>query len=195
MSAQIHAPGDVEPFDSSTPPPRQAPVNRNILAPRRLGVSDEIAVLPLQQTTRPTARSQDGQRRFPPNPHRPTSALASFQPPLGQIQGLNTKDSLPPVEKIPPVVLREKTRWGKLSVEIKRRGINFDKAQNISLPSTATDYRPLTKFFLSDSIPHHTYQLPSEKLLNVVLREVPVEISEEEVYNNLREYGFTPDVL
>lgn len=83
---------------------------------------------------------------------------------------------------------------------IKRRGINFTRAQNVTdgiriFPSTASDHRALTKFFIADKIPHHTYQLPSEKLLNVVLRGVPMEITEEAVFNDLRNYGFTPEVV
>ncbi|KAK9717214.1 hypothetical protein QE152_g24274 [Popillia japonica] len=95
---------------------------------------------------------------------------------------------------------RVKTNWAKISTEIKRRGINFSKAQNIPdgiriFPSTEADYRAITKFFSNDSIPYHTYQLPSEKLLNVVLRGIPVEVAVEEIFKDLRELGFTPELV
>ncbi|KAK9696753.1 hypothetical protein QE152_g31363 [Popillia japonica] len=50
--------------------------------------------------------------------------------------------------------------------------LQFLRAQNISdgiriFSATEADYRSITKFFSNDPIPYHTYQLPSEKLLNV----------------------------
>ncbi|KAK9739013.1 hypothetical protein QE152_g9374 [Popillia japonica] len=136
-------------------------------------------------------------------------------PPTSNVEKTQPKSSsVTTAEKIPPIVLREKSLivlrekslWAKLSTEIKRRGIHFSKAQNIPdgirifpsteadyrsiiriFPSTEADYRSITKFFTNDKVPYHTYQLPSEKLLNVVLRSIPVEISERDIYNDLCE--------
>lgn len=55
------------------------------------------------------------------------------------------------------------------------------------------DYRAITKFFNTELVPYHTYQLPSEKSLNVVLRGVPVEIHEKEIFEDLCERSFAPD--
>ncbi|KAK9687355.1 hypothetical protein QE152_g36497 [Popillia japonica] len=167
------------------------------------GSSNEITVVHSQSEALPMSGSTREQRRFPPNPPRPVSAIISSQPQSRQPRGKNTADPPPPTtpaERIPPVVLRDKTGWSKLSAEIKRRKINFTNAQNVTdgiriFPSTASNHRTLTKFFSNDGIPHHTYQLPSEKLLNVVLRGIPLEIAEEEIFNVLRERGFTPEVV
>lgn len=61
--------------------------------------------------------------------------------------------------------------------------------------ATESDYRAITKLFSTGGFPYHTYQLPSEKLLNVVLRSVPVEISEKEIYDDLCERGFVPECV
>ncbi|KAI4463235.1 reverse transcriptase [Holotrichia oblita] len=101
-------------------------------------------------------------------------------------------------DKIPPVILRDKSKWSAICNELKRKGIHFTKAQNIPdgiriFPTREADYRSLTKFFMTESIPFHTFQLPSEKLLNVVLRGVPVEITEKEILEDLQNMGFNPE--
>ncbi|KAK9703807.1 hypothetical protein QE152_g29118 [Popillia japonica] len=171
----IHASDDDTPPGAVTPPPRRPPVKRNLLAPQHPRDADEISVLhsrPVTEisvlhsrpVTHPPSGISNGQRRFPPNPTKPASFTASSQPQSRQSQGQNAEVPPAPVKRITPVVLREKTGWGRLSGEIKRRGINFTKAQNVTngiriFPSTANDHRALTKFFTTEKIPHHTYQL------------------------------------
>ncbi|KAK9717231.1 hypothetical protein QE152_g24282 [Popillia japonica] len=84
--------------------------------------------------------------------------------------------------------------------EIKRRGYTFTKAQNVSdcirlFPSSEADFRGIVKFFTNDNIPFHTYQLPSEKVLNIVFRGVSVEIPEDQIRRQLLELGFTPELV
>ncbi|KAI4458023.1 hypothetical protein MML48_7g00021776 [Holotrichia oblita] len=100
--------------------------------------------------------------------------------------------------KVPPIVLRNKSLWFGVSNEIKLKGYSFTKAQHVAdgiriFPTSETDFRGIVKFFVGDNIPFHTYQLPSEKLLNVVLRGVPVEIPEDQ--RQLEEMGFRPQRL
>ncbi|KAK9679242.1 hypothetical protein QE152_g40169 [Popillia japonica] len=102
-------------------------------------------------------------------------------------------------ERIPSIVLRDKSRWFGISAEIKRRGYNFLKAQNIAdgirlFPATESDFRGI-EFFRNEQIPFHTFQLPSEKGLNVVIMGIPSEIPESEVLGQLRELGFNPDSI
>ncbi|KAK9738169.1 zinc finger associated protein [Popillia japonica] len=158
---------------------------------------NNIEIFSLSDRTQPDNNTQS--RSFPPLPSRPQRPQLPTMAPA-QAAEKTRPDPPPPVSdaKIPPVVLRDKTRWSQVSSEIKLRGISFTKAQNIPdgiriYPSSEADYRTLTKFFSDDQIPYHTYQLPSEKLLNVVLRGVPVEIEEKAIYDDLRERGFEPD--
>ncbi|KAK9720011.1 zinc finger associated protein [Popillia japonica] len=145
-------------------------------------------------------------RRFPPLPSCTTGAPAAPRITASSVptadQAHSGQSLPPPNDKIPPIVLRDKTKWAGASSEMKRKGLKFLKAQNIAdgiriFPATETDYRSITKFFDNETIPYHTYQhqVPSEKLLNVVFRGVPVEISEEELFNDLRERGFSPECV
>ncbi|KAK9709219.1 zinc finger associated protein [Popillia japonica] len=100
--------------------------------------------------------------------------------------------------KFPPIVLRDKSIWFRVSNEINHKGFSFTKAQNVAngislFPTSEADFRGIAKFFTTDNIPFHTYQLPSEKVLNVVLRNIPVEIPDDQIKKQLEELGFKPD--
>ncbi|KAK9708180.1 hypothetical protein QE152_g27403 [Popillia japonica] len=92
VSAEIHASADDGPSGLTTPPPRQGPVRGKLFAPQHLGVSDEITVLHSRPATHPPSGTTNEQRRFPPNPSKPTSITASSQPQSRQAQGQNAKD-------------------------------------------------------------------------------------------------------
>lgn len=108
------------------------------------------------------------------------------------------KNIAEPGAKIPPIVFRDKTKWCRVSTEIRRKGYNFVKAQNISdgirvFPATEADFRGMVRFVTAEQVPFHTYQLPSEKMLHIVIRCIPSEIPEQEVLLQLRELGFSPE--
>lgn len=80
---------------------------------------------------------------------------------------------------------------------MKENTINFDKAKQsdggIKInPSTSDDYRKIIKYLEQNNLPFHTYQLPEEKHLHVVLRGIPTDISTEEVKEELTTMGFHP---
>lgn len=52
------------------------------------------------------------------------------------------------------------------------------------------DFRNLVKIFNGFDIKHHSWQLPSEKELKVVVRGVHPEVAEEEILEELKEKGF-----
>ncbi|KAK9709962.1 hypothetical protein QE152_g26319 [Popillia japonica] len=101
-------------------------------------------------------------RRFPLLPTRTTGTpaapriTASSVPTADQAQ---SGQSLPPTnDKIPPIVLRDKSKSAGASSEMKGKGLQFLKAQNIAdgtriFPATETDYRSITRFFDNESIP------------------------------------------
>ncbi|KAL4084515.1 hypothetical protein QTP88_027930 [Uroleucon formosanum] len=67
--------------------------------------------------------------------------------------------------------------------------VNTKSALKINLNSI-DDYRTATKLFDETEIEYHTYQLPENKQLSVVIRNLPVNISEACIYNELQELKF-----
>lgn len=59
-------------------------------------------------------------------------------------------------------------------------------------PQTSEDFRKIIKIFNSEKIEYHTYQLPSENELHVVIRGIPEPMSTSEVKIELEEKGFHP---
>ncbi|KAK9679287.1 hypothetical protein QE152_g40147 [Popillia japonica] len=114
------------------------------------------SVLGRTGTSSPTNPQQNpSSRRCPELPKRSLRAPVA-SPSSRSLQNTKAKisapTSAPANDKIPPIVLRDKTAWAKLNAEIKRKGINFTKPQNISdgiriFPSTESDYRAITKLF------------------------------------------------
>lgn len=132
------------------------------------------------------------------DPPRPTDSSSYRLPSSGGTISNNGSDISGGKAKIPPIVLRDKSIWFGVSNEINRKGFSFTKAQNVAdgirlFPTSEADFRGIAKFFTTDNIPFHTYQLPSEKVLNVVLRNIPVEIPDDQIKKQLEELGFKPD--
>lgn len=109
-----------------------------------------------------------------------------------------TTPAEPPKEKIPPIILHQKELWGTVSTKINDGKITFSKAkttaEGISIqPSSPNDYRSIIKILDTLKAQYHTYQLPSEKLLHVVLRGVPKPMEEMEIRQELENNGFHPE--
>ncbi|RZC34757.1 PRE C2HC domain containing protein, partial [Asbolus verrucosus] len=119
--------------------------------------------------------------------------VASQKPKAGQVP------AAPPSAKVPPIIVREKSRWTEISkacAEPNSR-VNFSKAKpcvdGIRVqPVTAEDFRKLMRLLNSRNIQYHSFTLPEEKSIRVVLRQVPVEIDSREVLEDLKVQGFHP---
>lgn len=48
-----------------------------------------------------------------------------------------------------------------------------------------SDFWTVTKYFSETNIKYHTYQLPEERNLSVIIRNLPISISEEEIFTTL----------
>lgn len=119
---------------------------------------------------------------------------ASRQPDFDEIRavGEEARAPLPASTKIPPIVIRDGSRWLAVKAEIERRGLKIAKARRTRegvrfFPASASDYRAISTMMNKDGHPFHTYQLPEEKLLNVVIRDIPVGVPEQEVRDVTRE--------
>ncbi|KAK9884915.1 hypothetical protein WA026_009152 [Henosepilachna vigintioctopunctata] len=91
----------------------------------------------------------------------------------------------------PPIVLRDKSNWTDISRKISNARLSFTKAKNIKdgisiNPVSINDYRGITRLFDSLQVEYHTYALPEEKPLKVVLRNLPFETLPEDILEDLR---------
>lgn len=116
--------------------------------------------------------------------------------------GTGPKPSVPVIvephtkgDRVPPIVLRDKTKWNALRTEIARRGIQTVKSINNNhgiriLPRTKNDYRLLVDAVTQLKYEFHSYQLTEDKPLKVVLRGIPETIKPEEIQQDLHDQGF-----
>lgn len=56
--------------------------------------------------------------------------------------------------------------------------------------STVDDYRTIIKYLSEISIKYHTYQLPEERNLSVIIKNVTTSISKETIFSSLVELKF-----
>jgi len=56
--------------------------------------------------------------------------------------------------------------------------------------STVDDYRSVTKYFSENNIKYHTYQLPEDRNISIIIRNLPTSISEAEIFEELSELKF-----
>lgn len=93
--------------------------------------------------------------------------------------------------KIPPVFLHNANNHQAVIADIKKVIKNeFTTSYNshnlkINL-TTEDDYRALTKYYTEHKVQFHTFQNPSSRPLNVVIRNVPVSLTEEEILDELK---------
>jgi PAX-interacting protein 1 len=143
---------------------------------------EDISQTPLY-IPKQTATPQQTQRQTPPENH---SSIKT-----------NNVSTNPATQRIPPIVIRDKTKWKHLSNILKTEKITILKAKDISIgisiyPATADDFRKTIKIVVNENIWHHTYVLPEDKKLHVVLRGVPEPASTDEIKQELELKGFSP---
>ncbi|KAJ8975573.1 hypothetical protein NQ317_018105 [Molorchus minor] len=99
----------------------------------------------------------------------------------------------PPKERIPPVILRSKDHWTWLSRTLREKKVQYTSAKLVTdgiriFPASTTDYRQITKILAEAKVGFHTYSLPEEKQLRIVIRGLPEDLPETEI----KEPGFQP---
>lgn len=87
--------------------------------------------------------------------------------------------------RIPPIVLHRKTQITALFRTLEDKGIDFS-AKNMGnflhiQTKTPREHSSVTRLLISRKIEHHSFRLPEEKPLKVVIRGIPEEIDTEEV--------------
>lgn len=101
-------------------------------------------------------------------------------------QQINTADKNNPRVKIPPIFLHGNVNYQEVITDIKTIVKNdFSTSytsRHLRVGLTAIDdYRDLTKYYNENSVKYHTYQNPNDKPLCVVIKNLPLSLTEEEV--------------
>lgn len=99
------------------------------------------------------------------------------------------------VQKIPPLYIYDIVDYIEFINKITPMIVdNFNiNNKNIFLKlnlTTVFDYRTITKYLSEENIKYHTYQLPEERNLSVVIRNIPTSIPEETIFSALTELKF-----
>lgn len=98
-------------------------------------------------------------------------------------------------QKVPPLYIYGINNYIEFLDKIKPMIVDdFNiKNQNIFLKLnllSVGDYRTVTKYLSEINIKYHTYQLPEERNLSVIIRNIPTSIPEEDVFNALTMLNF-----
>lgn len=104
---------------------------------------------------------------------------------------LSTSSIESPKNKIPPIYVYNASNYKTIITDIKTVIANDDfttqcKSNSIRINLTnATDFRKLTAFYDEKEIQYHTFSNPDDSYLSVVIRNLPLSITEEEIKQEL----------
>ncbi|KAK5639019.1 hypothetical protein RI129_011511 [Pyrocoelia pectoralis] len=102
----------------------------------------------------------------------------------------NNNETITTKSKIPPIYLHNAINYIALTSDIKKlttgEFTTFCSTNTLRINVTkADDYRILTKYFKDNEIKFHTFQNPKDKPLNVVIKNIPLSLSEQEIFEEL----------
>jgi len=117
--------------------------------------------------------------------------------------GISTNDNAQDAQvspKIPPIYVYNISNYETFHTSLSNQ--TFDDfsvthtKNSLKLNLTSIeDYRSITKSFDESEIQYHTYQFQTEKQLSVVIRNLPIPITEEMIFNELKELNFDVDTV
>jgi hypothetical protein len=95
----------------------------------------------------------------------------------------------------PPIFVQDKSAWNKISAALTASKINFLHARATAAAikvqvATADDHRALTKYLRDNHFGYHTYSLPEERVLRVVIRGLPKELATSDILADLVAQGY-----
>lgn len=148
--------------------------------------------VPLSSPASPTP-SETGRppvKKVAPQP-QPTTSIATSEDMDTLSATEPAAQTVPKVRAPPPVYLRQKDTWTKVCDLMNIQRIQFTSATNtangirVQVP-TSSDHRQLTKMLVAKNFPYHTYSLPEDRKLRVILRGIPYEIPTEAILEDLK---------
>lgn len=95
----------------------------------------------------------------------------------------------------PPVFVRDVNKWTEISTLCTNEKVHYTHAKNVGVAvkvqtPTRDDFRNLTRLLTTRKVAYHTYALPEERKVRAVLRNMPHEISNEDIHKDLVAQGF-----
>ncbi|CAG9818155.1 unnamed protein product [Phaedon cochleariae] len=157
-----------------TTPPPQTPPKTVISIPEKMEIEEEK-----QKGLKRKASSS-------PPPKASTSAAA----PTPQ------KGNDEPTKKtaIPPIVLKTPGEWSTVKRKLESNGIKVPLVKLMRgglriQTNNANEYRTTTKILEQDKHEYHTYSLPEDKLLSVVMRGIDMSVEISEIEEDLKNKG------
>lgn len=91
-----------------------------------------------------------------------------------------------------PIILRDKSKWLVVLDHLRLNNIQIPPARNVTegiqfIVPTPDNFRSVTLFLQQSNIPFHTFQLPEDRSLKVMLRGIPEEIPSELIFKELEQ--------
>lgn len=97
--------------------------------------------------------------------------------------------------KIPPIYLYEVKNHTEIITDLNKLIENQDYTTKFSSNflkinlNSENDYRKVTKFYKDNKIQYHTYQNGKDRPVSVVLKNVPISLTNEEISQELEKYN------
>lgn len=100
-------------------------------------------------------------------------------------------------ERIPPIILRDHKNWTTLAKDITNKNFTFNPGKLTSegmkiLPKDADSHRGITRFFDEKDLPYHSFRLPEDRTLKVVIRGLSEFTDCKEIALDLQYQGMHP---
>ncbi|XP_026745818.1 flocculation protein FLO11-like [Trichoplusia ni] len=125
----------------------------------------------------------------------PTPAPAAAASPASAVQSTSGSHRvLPRSQKPPPIFLHQKEKWTEVSSWCTTHHVQFTSGRLVKdgikiIVPTSGDFRTLTEMLQARHLQYHTYALPEERTLRVVLKGLPVSLSTKEIEEDLTAQG------
>lgn len=106
-----------------------------------------------------------------------------------------TETEVKPKNKVPPIIISNPLLWNDIRKTLSEAGISeFNcKANPESLNlrfQNLDDYNSMREIFKNKNYPFHTFSMKSVKRLKVVLKNMPADVTVQEIKNALLERGY-----
>ncbi|KAL4104472.1 hypothetical protein QTP88_019770 [Uroleucon formosanum] len=135
----------------------------------------------------------------------PTSTSRSPTPDLPQNEVNKTTANKIKTSRIPPIFVQTGAiyPWRKIAKTLFTiQGLDQVTAKTTSVPlqiqincPEESSFRLVQQFMTTNKINFHTFVLPEEQSLKIVIKGVPLDVTDEELMNELQEIGFKPNFV